>query len=107
MRLKISSRTASGHLSTLLVVSVLLFTNENCENDERLALQLETRVLCSRRTFCIGWRHFEEEDPMPYYTAIVTVLVVLFYFFVATRVSAARQKFGVKLPATSGHPDFD
>src|SRR5262245_64526025 len=44
---------------------------------------------------------------MPYYTAIVTVLVVLFYFFVATRVSAARQKFGVKLPATTGHPDFE
>jgi len=44
---------------------------------------------------------------MPHYTAIVTVLVVLFYFFVATRVSAARQKFGVKLPAMTGHPDFD
>ena len=44
---------------------------------------------------------------MPQYTAIVTVLVVLFYFFVGTRVSAARQKFGVKLPAMSGHPDFE
>jgi glutathione S-transferase len=44
---------------------------------------------------------------MPRYTALVTVLVVLFYFFLATRVSAARAKFNVKLPATSGHPDFD
>jgi glutathione S-transferase len=44
---------------------------------------------------------------MPHYTAIVTVLVVLFYFFVATRVAAARIKFGVKLPAISGHPDFE
>ena len=44
---------------------------------------------------------------MPQYTAIVTVLAVLFYFFVGTRVSAARQKFGIKLPAMSGHPDFE
>jgi glutathione S-transferase len=44
---------------------------------------------------------------MPHYTAIVTLLVVLFYFFVATRVSAARRKFDVKLPATTGHPDFE
>jgi len=44
---------------------------------------------------------------MPTYTAIVTVLVVLFYFFLATRVAAARAKFGVKLPAISGHPDFE
>lgn len=44
---------------------------------------------------------------MPQYTAIVTVLAVLFYFFVGTRVSAARQKFGIKLPAMGGHPDFD
>src|SRR5262245_36332114 len=44
---------------------------------------------------------------MPRYTAIVTLLVVFFYFFIATRVSAARGKFGVKLPAISGHPDFE
>jgi glutathione S-transferase len=41
------------------------------------------------------------------YTALVTLFVVVFYFFLATRVSAARRKFGVKLPATSGHPDFE
>jgi glutathione S-transferase len=44
---------------------------------------------------------------MPYYTAIVTLLAVAFYFFLATRVAAARGKFGVKLPATTGHPDFE
>jgi len=44
---------------------------------------------------------------MPRYSAIVTVLAVAFYFFIATRVGAARQKFGVKLPAIAGHPDFE
>ena len=45
--------------------------------------------------------------PMPYYTAIVTLLAVAFYFFLATRVAAARGKFNVKLPATTGNPDFE
>jgi glutathione S-transferase len=45
--------------------------------------------------------------PMPHYTAIVTILAVLFYFFVAMRVATAHIKFGVKLPAMSGHPDFE
>jgi hypothetical protein len=44
---------------------------------------------------------------MPTYTALVTLLAVALYFFIATRVAAARVKFGVKLPATSGHPDFE
>src|SRR5262249_30006260 len=44
---------------------------------------------------------------MPYYTAIVTSLAVVFYFFLATRVAAARGKFNVKLPATTGNPDFE
>jgi glutathione S-transferase len=44
---------------------------------------------------------------MPHYTAIVTLLVVLGYFVMATRVAGARIKFGVKLPAISGHPDFE
>ncbi len=44
---------------------------------------------------------------MPYYTAIVTLLVVAFYFFIATQVAVARGKFGVKLPATTGNPDFE
>jgi glutathione S-transferase len=44
---------------------------------------------------------------MPHYTAIVTLLAVAFYFFLGTRVAAARGKYGVKLPATAGHPDFE
>ena len=44
---------------------------------------------------------------MPHYTAFVTVLAVLFYFFTATRVPVARKKFGVKLPAITGHADFE
>lgn len=44
---------------------------------------------------------------MPHYSAIVTVLAVLFYFFLATRVSVARRKFGVELPSTAGHPEFE
>jgi len=44
---------------------------------------------------------------MPHYTVIVTLLAVLFYFFLATRVAAARNKFNVKLPAIAGHPDFE
>ena len=44
---------------------------------------------------------------MPTYTALVTLLAVALYFFIATRVPMARLKFGVKLPATSGHPDFE
>jgi glutathione S-transferase len=44
---------------------------------------------------------------LPTYTAIVTVLAVLLYFFVATRVPVARRKFGVQLPSITGPPDFD
>ncbi|GAB4367209.1 MAG: MAPEG family protein [Kiloniellaceae bacterium] len=44
---------------------------------------------------------------MPQYTALVTLLAVLFYVFLGTRVAAARRTFGVKLPATSGHPEFE
>ena len=44
---------------------------------------------------------------MPHYTSIVTLLVVLFYLFIATRVPLARRRFNVQLPATTGHPDFE
>ena len=44
---------------------------------------------------------------MPNYTAIVTLLAVALYFFFATRVARARFKFGVRLPATAGNPDFE
>ena len=44
---------------------------------------------------------------MPYYTPIVTLLAIAFYFFLGTRVAVARRKFGVKLPAITGNPDFE
>jgi glutathione S-transferase len=44
---------------------------------------------------------------MPRYTAIVTLLAIALYFFLATRVAVARGKFNVALPATSGNPDFE
>lgn len=44
---------------------------------------------------------------MPYYTAIVTLLAVALYFFMATRVAVARRRFSVKHPATTGNPDFE
>jgi glutathione S-transferase len=42
-----------------------------------------------------------------YYTALVTLLAVAFYFFLATQVARARGKFGVRHPATTGNPDFE
>ena len=44
---------------------------------------------------------------MPYYTAIVTLLAVALYFFIATRVAVARGRFNVKHPATTGNPNFE
>lgn len=44
---------------------------------------------------------------MYHLTALVTLLAIAFYFFTAINVSRARTKTGVKVPATSGHPDFD
>jgi glutathione S-transferase len=44
---------------------------------------------------------------MYHFTALVTCLTIAFYVFASTRVSKARGAYGVKLPATSGHPDFD
>lgn len=44
---------------------------------------------------------------MPFYTAIVTLLVVGLYFSFALRVARAHGKYGIELPATAGHPDFE
>src|SRR6202521_1591023 len=44
---------------------------------------------------------------MFHYTALVTCLAILFYFFATIQVSKARVAFGIKVPATSGHPDFE
>src|SRR6202140_1772181 len=55
----------------------------------------------SRRPRC------SPEVVMPYYTPIVTLLAVAFYFFLPARGAGARGKFGVSLPATTGNPDFE
>jgi glutathione S-transferase len=44
---------------------------------------------------------------MLHLTALVTCLAILFYFFTSVRVAKARVALGVKLPAISGHPDFE
>jgi glutathione S-transferase len=41
------------------------------------------------------------------YTALVTCLAILFYFFTSVQVAKARVKFAVKVPAIAGHPDFE
>jgi glutathione S-transferase len=40
-------------------------------------------------------------------TALVTCLSILFYLFTIMQVSKARAAFGIKVPATSGNPDFE
>jgi glutathione S-transferase len=44
---------------------------------------------------------------MYHLTALVTLLAVLFYFSTCINVSRSRAKTGIKVPATSGHPDFE
>lgn len=44
---------------------------------------------------------------MYHLTALATCLAVLLYFFTSVRVARARVAYGVRLPAISGHPDFE
>jgi uncharacterized membrane protein YecN with MAPEG domain len=44
---------------------------------------------------------------MYHFTALVTLLAILFYFYSSMNVSRARTRTGVKAPAMSGHPDFE
>src|ERR1700686_5930088 len=44
---------------------------------------------------------------MFHFTALVTCLAILFYFFTSIQVSKARAAFGIKVPAISGNPDFE
>ena len=44
---------------------------------------------------------------MYHYTALVTLLALVLYLVTLVRVSRARRKFGVKLPAISGNEDFE
>ena len=41
------------------------------------------------------------------FTALVTLLALAFYFFTCINVSRSRTTTGVKVPAMSGHPDFE
>ena len=43
---------------------------------------------------------------MPTFAALVTLLAVILYFITSWQVGAARGKFGVKAPATTGNADF-
>jgi glutathione S-transferase len=44
---------------------------------------------------------------MYHYTALVTCLAILTYFFAGIRVARARVAFGIKPPAITGNPDFE
>jgi glutathione S-transferase len=44
---------------------------------------------------------------MYHFTALVTCLSILFYFFTSVQVARARAAFGIKAPAISGNPDFE
>jgi glutathione S-transferase len=44
---------------------------------------------------------------MFHFTAIVTCLAVLVYFFTGIQVGRARAAFGIKAPAITGNPDFE
>src|ERR1700686_4535352 len=44
---------------------------------------------------------------MFHFTAIVTCLAILFYFFTTVQVSKARTASGIKAAAISGNPDFE
>src|SRR5690349_14038781 len=44
---------------------------------------------------------------MYHFSALVTCLAILFYFFTSVRVARARVTYGVKLPAIAGQPDFE
>ncbi len=44
---------------------------------------------------------------MYHFTALATCLAIAFYFLTSIQVSKARVAFGIKVPATSGNPDFE
>ena len=44
---------------------------------------------------------------MPNLTAFVTLLALSVYFGTSVQVARARASFGVKAPATIGHPEFE
>ncbi|MGY8680620.1 MAPEG family protein [Bradyrhizobium sp. UFLA05-153] len=44
---------------------------------------------------------------MYHLTALITLLAVAFCFFTGINVARSRARTGVKVPAMSGHPDFE
>lgn len=40
-------------------------------------------------------------------SAVITVAAVVLYFATSLNVGRARLKYGIKAPATAGHPDFE
>ena len=44
---------------------------------------------------------------MLHWTALVSALAVLFYFYTGLRVPRARRKYGIAAPAISGNADFE
>src|SRR5450755_3897978 len=44
---------------------------------------------------------------MYHFTALVTCVAILFYFYTSFQVGKARATFGIKAPAISGNPDFE
>src|ERR1700687_3336409 len=44
---------------------------------------------------------------MFHFTALVTCLAILFYFFTTIQVSKARVAYGIKVPAVAGNADFE
>ena len=44
---------------------------------------------------------------MYHFTALVTLLTLMFYFYTSIGVAKARAKYGIKAPAISGNPDFE
>ena len=44
---------------------------------------------------------------MPHWTALVTFVAILLYFYTSIRVGKARGTSGIKAPATTGNPDFE
>jgi glutathione S-transferase len=44
---------------------------------------------------------------MLHWTALVTVLAILFYFYTGYQVTVARRRYSVPAPAIVGNPDFE
>src|SRR6185503_19610751 len=104
---------------TPTAVSTAAGSGHNASHQPAVGISVPSKNAGGRGICAVGWQVLEsimgvqylrrggKADQMPQYTSIVTMLVVLFYFFIATRVPLARRKFNVLLPAINGHPDFE